>query len=252
MPLQKPSCRFKCNFNFSPYRQYQLKLSRAYKASEIISEAHRQCFAKVRPVWREDGCNFSCCTVTKVCWVSLFSFPWIWQQPHFQKRGPKTWVHIRTWKQVLLRVWFLSWLLKDVQLCNYIMYLPQVMTTTGPQMFTSTRMPTCRKWEMGVGLVVTIDVVNLPLTLFGEGEGEDVKMRLSFNLLCAFYLPSNFLKKFHLLEPAPFPPSSPYNYSRRRENSSSGSWGWAAQACCWAEVVIASKEMDGDFWDQSC
>lgn len=74
---------------------------------------------------------------------------------------------------------------------------------------------------MGVGLVVTLDVVNLPLTLFGEGE--DVKMRLSFNLSCAFYLPSNFLKKFHLLEPAPFPPSSPYNYSRRRENSSSGS-----------------------------
>lgn len=43
---------------------------------------------------------------------------------------------------------------------------------------------------MGVGLVVTLDVVNLPLTLFGEGE--DVKMRLSFNLSCAFYLPSNF------------------------------------------------------------
>lgn len=43
---------------------------------------------------------------------------------------------------------------------------------------------------MGVGLVVTLDVVNLPLTLFGEGE--DVKMRLSFNLLCAFYLPSKF------------------------------------------------------------
>lgn len=74
---------------------------------------------------------------------------------------------------------------------------------------------------MGVGLVVTLDVVNLPLTLFGEGE--DVKIRLSFNLLCAFYLPSNFLKKFHLLESVPFPPSSLYNYSRRRENSSSGS-----------------------------
>lgn len=54
---------------------------------------------------------------------------------------------------------------------------------------------------MGVGLVVTLDVVNLPLTLFGEGE--DVKMRLSFNLLCAFYLPSNFLKKFHLLSQFP-------------------------------------------------
>lgn len=159
----------------------------------------------------------------------------------------------RTWKRVLLWVWFLSRLLKDVQSCNYIMYLLRVMTTTGPQMFTSTRMPTCRKWERGVGLVVTLDVVNLPLTLLGQGEGEDVKMRLCFNLLCAFYLPSDFLKKFHLLEPALFPPSSPYNYSRRRENSSSGgSWGWAGQACCWAEVVIASKEMDGDFWDQSC
>lgn len=83
-------------------------------------------------------------------------------------------------------------------------------------------MPTCRKWERGVGLVVTLDVVNLPLTLLGQGEGEDVKMRLCFNLLYAFYLPSDFLKKFHLLEPVPFPPSLPYNYSRRRENSSSG------------------------------
>lgn len=143
-----------------------LKSSRAYKASEIVSEAYRLCFAKVRPVCEKAAVTFP--VAQSLERAGSPSFPWIWQQPRFQKHGPKTGVYLsRTWKQVLLWVWFLSWLLKDVQSCNYIMYLLRVMTTTGPQMFTSTRMPTCRKWEMGVGLVVTLDVVNLPLTLFG-------------------------------------------------------------------------------------
>lgn len=159
-------------------------------------------------------------------WDVLGVFPWALAVATFSEPRPRNVsVSQHNLKEALLRVFFLSWLLKDVQSCDYIVYLPRVMTTTGPQMFTSTRMPTCRKWERGVGLVVTLDVVNLPLTLFGEGEGEDVKMRLRFNLSCAFYLPSDFLKQFHLLEPAPFPPSSPHNYSsrRRRENSSSSS-----------------------------
>lgn len=143
-----------------------LKESRAYKASEIVSEAYRLCLAKVRPVCEKAA--VTCPVAQTLEHAASLSFPWTWEQPRFQKRGPKTRVYLsRTWKQVLLWVWFLGCLLKDVQSCNYIMYLLQVMTTTGPQMFTSTRMPTCRKWEMGVGLVVSLDVVNLPLTLFG-------------------------------------------------------------------------------------
>lgn len=34
-------------------------------------------------------------------------------------------------------------------------------------------------------------------------------MRLRFNLSCAFYLSSDFLKKFHRLKAAPCPPPSP-------------------------------------------
>lgn len=43
----------------------------------------------------------------------------------------------------------------------------RVMATIGPQMFTGVKMSIYRKWEMGLGLIITIDVVNLPLTLFG-------------------------------------------------------------------------------------
>lgn len=49
-----------------------LKSSRAYKASEIVSEAYRLCFAKVRPVCEKAAVTFFCCTVTRACWISLF------------------------------------------------------------------------------------------------------------------------------------------------------------------------------------